>query len=423
MNLPLNPTVTGLACVRCGATSTDPWQWTCPEGCHPEARMDVQYADSAYAILASRLAGRARDHWRYAEILPVHPDGPRPPLQVGWTPVVHAPRLAARLGVRGVVLKDDGRNPSASLKDRASSVAVALAMASGAARVACASTGNAASSLACMAASVGLPATIFVPRRAPTPKVAQLRAFGAQVFRVDADYDATWELCAAVIAELGRQGGEPWFNRNCAVNPYLVEGKKTVALELAEQLGPDMPEWVALSVGDGCTVAGAVKGLEEAAAAGLISAVPRVLAVQAAGSAPLYRAFHEGAAPSMDGAETAADSICVGHPRNPDKALQAVRRNGGTFVVAEDDAILAYLVHQASDSGVFGEPAAAAATAGVAAAVAQGVISPDERVAIVVSGNGLKDPATALRAVTGPTDVPADVTAVLQLLGADPRPQ
>ncbi len=373
--------------------------------------MDVRYAPGPISGMKARLAERPRDQWRYREVLPIEPDASLPPLVVGWSPVSRSDRLAAWLGVKAAWLKDEGRNPSASSKDRASAVGVVLAMQAGTERIACASTGNAASSTACIAASVGLPATIFVPARAPAPKIAQLRIFGAQVFRVSADYDRTWDLCAEVTAQ------RPWFNRNCAVNPYLVEGKKTVSLELAEQLGREIPAWVAVSVGDGCTVAGVVKGLEEAARAGLIPSVPRVLAVQAEGASPLVAAAARGGRFEPSEASSIADSICVGTPRNPHKALQAVERCGGAWISVSDDAILEALVEVPRRSGVFGEPAGVAAAAGVRRAVAEGLIGPDEDVALLVTGNGLKDTTTALQVAGDPIDVDPTVDAVLQALG------
>jgi len=408
MNLPR--TIRALACVRCGAESTDFWQWTCPDDCHPNVRMDVVLHPGAAEEMGRNLRGRPFDHWRYREVLPL-PDAPTfPPLQIGWTPVHATDRLAPWLGVARAWVKDDGRNPSASLKDRASSVGVVLALSAGSERIVCASTGNAASATACVAASVGLPATIFVPERAPAPKIAQLRVFGAQVLRVASDYDTAWDLCAAVAQD------RPWFNRNCALNPYLVEGKKTVGLELAEQLGPELPEWVVASVGDGCSIAGVVRGLEEAHAAGLCDHVPRVLGVQAAGAAPLVAAALTGAEPAISDAQTVADSLCVGVPRNPDKALMAVARSGGAWIAVTDEEIMAALPATASLTGIFGEPAAVTAAAGVRAAVAQGIIDPSEGVAIISSGNGLKDPETALRSVTGPVDVAPDVAAIVSAL-------
>lgn len=419
MSLVLPPTVQGLMCIACGFATTDPWQWSCPR-CGPDARMDVVYAPGAAEAVGRNAAARPRNLWRYAELLPVREGAPHPPLPVGWTPVIEAPRLAEWLGVRRVLIKDDSRNPSASAKDRASAVGVALARLAGRDRIACASTGNAAASTACLAASVGLGCTIFVPARAPLPKIAQLLAFGAQVLRVDADYDRTWDLCSEVVAT------RPWFNRNCAVNPYLVEGKKTCGLELAEQLGTDLPDWVAVGVGDGCTVAGLVKGLEEGVAAGFASRVPRVLGVQAEGAAPLVRAFHEGGPAVMSDAHTVADSIDVGHPRNPDKALFAVRRSGGEMIAVPDAAILEAIVAVAERTGIFGEPAGVACAAGVARAVREGLIGPDESVGIVVTGHGLKDPMPVIDVVAGTgarsgggevIDVAADVDAVNRALG------
>jgi threonine synthase len=410
VTLTLPDHVTELACVLCDYTTRDPWIWSCPE-CGPVGRMDVRYDPGPVAEMKSRLHRRARNQWRYREVLPIGPDAVLPPISVGWSPVSTSDRLARWLGVRSVVVKDDGRNPSASLKDRASAVGVVMALQAGSERIACASTGNAASSTACIAASMGLPATIFVPARAPAPKVAQLLVFGAQVVRVAADYDRTWDLCAEVTAL------KPWFNRNCAINPYLVEGKKTVALELAEQLGSRMPTWVAVSVGDGCTVAGVVKGLEEAAQAGLIDSVPRVLAVQAEGAAPLVAAAARGHFEPSE-ADTVADSICVGTPRNPHKALLAVERCDGGWIAVSDEAILEALVQVPRLSGVFGEPAGVAAAAGVKEAVAQGIISPNEDVALLVTGNGLKDTATARQVVGDPMDVEPEVEAVLAALEA-----
>jgi threonine synthase len=370
--------------------------------------MDVQYHPTG--DLSQVVKDRPFDQWRYRELLPLPVGAALPPIQVGGSPISDAPRLAAKLGVRRVVVKDDGRNPSASTKDRPSAVAVVIAKAITSERVVCASTGNAASSLACLAASMGLPATIFVPARAPAPKLAQLRIFGARVLRVAADYDTTWELCQRIATR------KPWFNRNCAVNPYLVEGKKTIALELADQLRERMTAWVAVSVGDGCTYAGVVKGLEEAHAAGFIPFVPRVLGVQAEGARPLVDALDGDGQLHLHSADTIADSIAVGHPRNFRKALDAARRNSGRFVAVSDADILQGMRDAARLAGVFAEPAASATFAGVGVAVARGIIRADEDVSVLVTGNGLKDTATALTAVDGPEDVPPDEAEIERVL-------
>lgn len=357
------------------------------------------------------LAARALDHWRYRELLPVPAAGRVPPQQVGWTPVLEARRLADWAGLRRLRLKDEGRNPTASFKDRASVVGVARALGRKARVVACASTGNAASSLAGAAASVGLTAVIFVPEFAPEPKVAQLLVFGARVIRVKASYDETWDLCQRACTAHG------WYNRNAAVNPSLVEGKKTCGLEIAEQAGDDVPDWVAVSVGDGCTIAGIWKGLRSMRELGFISRLPRLLGVQAEGARPLVDAFHSGGELAPTSARTIADSICVGHPRNWRKALRAVRESGGAMMAVPDEAIVDAMREAGRRAGVFAEPAGAAGLAGLRRAVEQGIVDRRDSALAVVTGSGLKDVKTAIRAGGEPESLPpndADLASYLR---------
>jgi len=389
--------------MRCGARYRRRLDDPCPR-CGPEGVLDVEFdlAAARRAINPRVLAGRARDQWRYRELLPL-PAGARVArVQVGWTPIEDAPRLAGWAGVRSLRLKDEGRNPTASFKDRASGVGVARALARRARVVACASTGNAASSLAGAAASVGLTSVIFVPESAPEPKVAQLLVFGARVVRVKGSYDETWELCQRACAAYG------WYNRNAAVNPSLVEGKKTCGLEIAEQLGPEVPDWVAVSVGDGCTIAGTWKGLREMRALNFIERLPRMLGVQAEGARPLVDAFEQMRDLRPGPARTLADSICVGHPRNWRKALRAVRESGGAFVAVSDEAILEAMREAGRLAGVFGEPAGVAGLAGLRKAVAEGIVPSRDRALAVVTGSGLKDVKSAMRAAGQPVTLRPD---------------
>jgi threonine synthase len=330
---------------------------------------------------------------------------------VGYTPVVDAERLARQLGIRQLMLKDEGRNPTASFKDRASSVGVAHALQVGAKTVACASTGNAASSLAGHAALAGLPAMIFVPQTAPEPKVAQLQVFGATVFAVKSSYDAAYDLCSKACREFG------WYNRNCAINPVLVEGKKTAGLEVAEQsreLG-GVPDWVAVSVGDGCTIAGVWKGLKQMHELGIIDRLPRLIAAQARDVAPLkYAMEHDELPPPGDG-KTIADSIDVHVPRNWRKAIRAIHDSNGVLVTASDDAILDAM-RLSGRHGVFAEPAAAAALAAVVSAIDSKIIGPNDRVLVMVTGSGLKDTKNAIRAAGRPIPVEPNVRAVTEAL-------
>jgi len=224
--------VTGLKCVFCGATYSTRVPYTCP-ACGITGMLDVQYDYSAIARYLNHRALAKRSeysHWRYRELLPIRKDAVLPALQVGWTPVMRADSLARYLGLRTLYPKDDGRNPSGSLKDRASSVGVVKALVKRQKIIACASTGNAASSLAGMAASLGLRSVIFVPERVTEPKVTQLLIFGATVLRVRGSYEDAFQLSQSSCERWG------WYNRNSAINPYLVEGKKTVGLEICEQL-------------------------------------------------------------------------------------------------------------------------------------------------------------------------------------------
>ncbi|MBM3744697.1 MAG: threonine synthase [Acidobacteria bacterium] len=406
--------VRGLQCVLCGAEHPVDVAYTCP-ACGPAGLLDVRYDYPAVARSLTReaLAARPHDHWRYRELLPIAAGSPLPALTVGWTPIVPAPRLARHVGVRALHLKDDGRNPTGSLKDRASAVGVVKASEQGKPIIACASTGNAASSLAGMSASLGLRSVIFVPRRAPEPKLAQLLVFGATVLRVQGSYEDAFQLCQRSCERHG------WYNRNCAINPYLLEGKKTVGMELCEQLGWRLPDWVAVSVGDGCTIAGAWKGIRELQAIGLIDRTPRMLGVQAEGAAPVTAAFRNRAELAPVDPDTIADSIAVGVPRNWRKAVAAVTESGGEMINVSDREILDAMGYTGRLAGVFAEPAAAAALAGVRRAVAEGVVDAGASVLAVITGNGLKDVRSALAAVGEPYTVPPDGTGLDDLLAKE----
>lgn len=405
--------VKSLQCVHCGQ-EYDPAviELYCPDCGYNDGILNVVYDYDSIGKQfnpSSLKDCRRYSMWRYLPLLPVADSDTIPHLQVGWTPLYRAPLLAAELGVANCYVKDEGRNPTASFKDRASSIGVIKAIEKKAARITCASTGNAASSLAGFAAAAQLPATIFVPKTAPEAKIAQLLIYGAQVFAVDGTYDQAWELCMEASAEFG------WYNRNCAVNPNLIEGKKTVSLELVEQilaLGEAMPDWVAVSVGDGCTVGGVYKGLWEMVRLGFISKVPKILGVQAEGCQPFVTSWQNDAPLIPCEALTLADSIAVGHPRNFAKGLQAITQSEGAYIAVTDEEILAAMKLLARKAAVFGEPAGVAAAAGVQRAVSTGIIDKSATVAILVTGNGLKDIKSAVKAAGSPIVIPPSLAAV-----------
>ena len=403
--------VLGAKCVKCGREyAAVPDLTTCACG----GILDIVYDYAAIRRdFSPRVLEGCRDHsmWRYRPFLPVEATSPAPPLRVGWSPLYRADNLAQALGLKTLYIKDDGLNPTASLKDRASALAVVKAREAGADTVACSSTGNAASSLAGNAAAAGLKSYIFVPSRAPKGKVAQLRIFGATVVSVEGSYEDTFELSKAAIDKWG------WYNRNAAINPYLSEGKKTVSLEIMEQLGWRVPDYIALSVGDGCTIAGVWKGLKDLASAGFIDRLPRLISVQAEGCCPLNRAVQTGRPWQPMEENTLADSIAVGVPRNPDKALNAIRESHGVAVNVSDDEILAAMRLLGRTQGVFGEPAGVAGTAGVKKALELGLISPDATVVSIVTGNGLKDVAHGIQAAGEPLSCPPSMDALLAVFG------
>ena len=394
-------------CVKCGKEyEATPTTTTCECGGILDIVYDYDYI-KAHFTKDDLEHCPDRSMWRYRPLLPVEPDSAPTPLRVGWSPLYKADNLAKVLGLKTLYIKDDGQNPTASLKDRASAMAVVKAREAKAPIIACSSTGNAASSLAGNAAAAGIPTYIFVPSRAPKGKVAQLRIFGATVISVDGSYEDTFELSKAAIQRWG------WYDRNAAINPYLSEGKKTVTLEIMEQLHWQVPDFIALSVGDGCTIAGAWKGLKDLYAAGFIDKLPRLISVQAEGCCPLNRAIQTNTPWEPMEENTLADSIAVGVPRNADKALNAIRESNGITVNVSDDEILAAMRLLGRTQGVFGEPAGVTGTAGVKKALELGLLDPDSTVVSVVTGNGLKDAANGIKAAGEPMLVKPTMEALL----------
>ncbi len=409
-----------LKCLICGKQYTpDQVDYVCPDH-GDEGILDVQYDYVALRQNISRsilAASGDMTIWRYKPLLPVAADAPVPPLAVGWTPLYPSPRLASALGLDHLWIKDDGRQPTASFKDRASALALVKAKEAGAKVITTASTGNAAAALSGLCASMGQANVIFVPHTAPEAKIAQLLVFGSRVLLVKGTYDDAFELCLYAAEEFDR------YNRNTGYNPCTAEGKETAAYEICEQLGWRAPDRIFVSVGDGCIIGGLHKGLKDLMAMGWIGKMPKLMGVQAEGSAYLYQAWqgHEDlmTKPAI-AADTVADSISAGLPRDRIKAMAAVNESNGAFITVSDAEILAAIPELGRASGVFAEPAGAAAYAGLVKAVAQQSIAADERVVVLNTGNGLKDVAGAMQAVKGagaePILVDPDPAALKQAL-------
>jgi threonine synthase len=355
--------------------------------------------------------------WRYLPLLPVtDPGGNETPLKMaGWTPVYKPERLARDLGVSALWIKDESRNPTASFKDRASAVVVARARQINAQMVVTSSSGNAGAALAGMAAAIGQPATVFVPKAAPAAKVAQLLVYGAQVFLVDGNYDAAYELSQQAANEFG------WYCRNTGYNPFTLEGKKTAAFEIWEMVMADLPEGTTLSifvsVGDGNIIAGLHKGFKDLQTLGWLDQMPRIYGIQAENSAAIANAFqnHTENIEAVQAA-TVADSISVDFPRDGVRALRAATQTGGAYLTVTDAEIIAAIAGL-GPHGVFAEPAGAAAFAGYRKALSTGVISPESPALVINTGSGLKDVRAAMQAVAPAPIVAPDLQALKKVLG------
>jgi threonine synthase len=379
----------GYRCIACNTEQGADFEgFVCP-ACG--GNLDITYD---YAAIEPAF-GPGEGMFRYAPLLPCSDPGTALPLTIGSTPLYHARRLGAFAGLDKLWLKDETGNPSSSIKDRASAVALLRAVEAGADTVAVASTGNAGSSTACVAAAMGLHAVVFVPETAPPAKLTQSLAYGAKVLAVRGSYDDAYDLCLRECEEHG------WFNRSTGFNPFTREGKKTSSFEIWEQLG-QVPDRIIVPTGDGNILSGVWKGWCDLHAVGLIDKLPKVDCVQSAGSAAICHTIERIRASGQDpdwrsvdiqgvAANTVADSISVDQPRDGLAAVRAVIESGGEAVALADEEILAAIGELASMAGVFAEPAAAAPWAAAKWLAADGRIHKDETVVLLITGSGLKD--------------------------------
>jgi threonine synthase len=417
----------GYRCSLCGEEySPNDVTYTCPkDGGNLDVVLDYESIKSKYKP-EDILSRHDPSLWRYLPLLPVkEPEGDATPLHAaGGTPVYQMTRLAEMLGLQNLWLKDESRNPTASFKDRASAVVVARAQEIAAEIVVTASTGNAGAALAGMSAAVGQKAIIFAPKSAPQAKVAQLLVFGAKVILVDGTYDDAFDLTIKASNEFG------WYCRNTGYNPFTAEGKKTAALEIWEWWQTAHEKWhdefgeelnqpqltVFVSVGDGNIISGIHKGFKDVYRLGWMSRVPRIIGVQAEGSAAISNAFHANTETITPvSATTIADSISVDLPRDGVRAVRAAKETGGTYVNVSDEEILKAIA-ELGKVGVFAEPAGATAYAGLVKAVASGVVKSEDPILVLNTGSGLKDVRAAMQAVQSAPIIEPTLEAVKRLL-------
>ncbi len=378
---------------------------TCPS-CGEKGILDIDYdyetIGKTFTKEVLELEGD-RSIFRYSPLLPINGKPQKELLRVGNSPLYKSKTFTDLVGGGELYIKDDGFNPTSSLKDRASIIAVVKSLEAGGQTICCSSTGNAASSLAGNSAKAGLKTLIFVPERVPDGKLAQLLSFGAHVVKVKGDYKKAYDMSKMAVDTYG------FYNRNAAVNPFLIEGKKTVVYEILEQLRFKVPDWIVISVGDGCSIGGVYKGIHDFMKLGWIDKMPKILGVQASGCQPFVDAYRGDGILKEVEENTLADSIAVGIPRNPVKGLQAVMKSNGMYISVSDQAILEASHLLGSTEGVFGEPAAAAAVAGYIKAVKEGIIRQTETSVVIVTGNGLKDVKGALKGIHLPEPLEANL--------------
>jgi len=401
----------GFKCVDCGREHRiAEVEYVCPSCC---GNLDVLYDYDRVrdGLNKGQLsADRNFTMWRYRELLPIEDSSALPPLTVGWTPIYDCTRVAESFGIKQLLVKDDGRNPTASFKDRPGALAVVKAQEAGAKIITTASSGNAGCALAGMCASVGMDSVIFVPASAPPAKIAQLQIYGATVVLIDGNYDQAYDLCIEASERFG------WYQRSTGYNSFTREGKKTAALEIGEQLNWEVPDKVFVAVGDGNILSGLWKGFNDLHKIGFIERLPQMIAVQSERASAIVDAANSDGVVREGPAHTIADSINVGRPRDATMALRAIRDSGGRGVTVTDNQIIAAIPKLARETGVFAEPAAAATYAGFMKLCESGAIKPDERVLLMITGNGLKDTDSARRAVQEPLRIPPDIEELTRRL-------
>ncbi len=314
-----------------------------------------------------------------------------------------AERLGKQVGIKNLYIKDDGRNPSASLKDRPGAITVVKALERGEKVITCASTGNAASSLACLTAALGLKTIIFVPETSPKAKIAQLLVFGATVIAVKGSYDDAFDLCIKATEKYG------WYSRNSGYNSYTREGKKTCSYEICEQLGWECPDKLFIPVGDGNLISGMWKGFVDLYEIGFIDRLPQLISCQAENMDAINRAFESDGVIRPVKGKTIADSISVSFPHDGDAALKAIKESGGFTVSVSDEQIIQAIPELARETSIFGEPSGVTPFAALQKAVSNNRIRNEEKIVILISGNGLKDIDSAMKSVGRPLTMNPDM--------------
>jgi len=401
-----------LTCSDCGKTfSPSPELYLCPQcsktnskSAPPHGVLKATYDYNTLLKINEDVV--RRNFW---DLIPLNTESSLPQLRVGNTPLYKYNRIGGNTIPFNLYLKDDSQNPTFSFKDRASAIVSAYAKENGVTTIVAASTGNAGSSLAGICASQGQRAIILVPKNAPQAKLTQIVMYGATIVPIDGNYDMAFDLSIEATQEFG------WYNRNTAFNPLTIEGKKSVVFELYIQLNRDVPDYIFVPVGDGVIISGVYKGYEDLLKIGLIDHIPKVVAVQAAGSSNLIDNIGKKDFTVKPG-QTIADSISVDIPRNFYMAQSYILQNKGECLTVTDEEIINASKILASNTGIFAEPAAAAAYAGMLSYYKNQKLLEKHKVVVLLTGSGLKDLKAVSSVVTLPKAIEPTMKALINVI-------
>lgn len=408
-----------LHCARCHRGPIEQGFYQCPS-CG--GRLEVRYPEAIASLreMAGRVESQEPGIWRYRELLPVTEKTPEITLGEGGTPLQECNRLREQVGVARLTIKNETVNPSGTFKDRCMAIGVSKALEFGAPAAVLASAGNAGASAAAYAAKAGLPLFVFIPKHTPRERITQILLYGAKAIATGGSVNEA----VALIDQVRERYGWHVLTTAATYNPYQGEGPKTIGYEMAEQLRFSLPDWVIVPIGGGGILSAIWKAFNEMKGAGLLSKLPRMVGVQAAGCAPLIKGYEEGvpadAIATWGTITTIAASLADPFPLDGEAALLSIRESGGTAVAVEDSEILEAEAMIARYEGIFAEPGSSSTLAALRELRAQGVIGPDSSVTLVVTGTGFKDMKSAERLPQPPIEIDCTVEALQQAIGAPP---
>ncbi|MCW4029866.1 MAG: threonine synthase [Candidatus Bathyarchaeota archaeon] len=401
-------------CINCKTTySIDEIVYFCKK-CGDILEVKFDGTELSEAVKTSDWKTKPLSVWRYRPFMPIHEATKLVTLGEGGTGLHRSERLGKELGINNVYVKNEGENPTGSFKDRGMTVGVTKAVELGARHVICASTGNTSAALAAYAARAGIKCTVLIPSgKIAYGKLSQAMIHGAKVLQVRGNFDEALEF----VLKLAEKHKDIYLLNS--INPFRIEGQKSLGYEICEQLNYEAPDRIIIPVGNAGNISAVWKGLKEFYELGLIKKLPKMTGIQAAGSAPIAQAIkaHSDKIVPVENPETIATAIRIGAPVSWKKAVNAIRESHGTAETVTDEEILAAQKLLARIEGIFVEPASASSIAGLHKLIKKGVILEDERVVCITTGHGLKDPDTAIKQCEKPVEVDAEITAIEEALG------